>query len=448
MRWRRNSLIILLVTTLAIFAYVRKEVFFQQAKRLLTRSLEKSFSPVQLSIEKIKPSLFYGLVLEGLEIGFPQDLDLAFSIKVGRAFVDYNLWKLLFLGSEDMQGLVVRVPRTNIDGVTIENLVFFLEEDRISFKNDPQNALKIYGEFSEAGLSLTVNLEHLNVGNFDILTNVALSLDKRFNLRDGTPRVCGRLKTYGSVLNKRPFPELSSSFEIQGEKLRILTFSLEDNYDLRGIISLASPFNVDLSLNFYQAVPNELFSQILPLEKPNFSGLFNGLIKITGPLDQPKVEGYLEVKQGHIGDLDFVSANINIKGRYPKISIVDSRILREEDSFLLEGEMDLTDLSGSPVAEGPDLEGRSPTHIKVKADKAILWQGWDITRKHKNQVHMSKSVADDLKVTFDMRDEAGASAEDYSNELGLEYKIFGDKLLRLRLKNDEGILGLERRIKF
>ena len=79
-------------------------------------------------------------------------------------------------------------------------------------------------------------------------------------------------------------------------------------------------------------------------EKANFSGLFNGLIKITGKLTQPKVEGYLEVNQGRIGELNFVSADINIKCRYPKISIVDSRICCEDDSFLVEAEMDFSEL--------------------------------------------------------------------------------------------------------
>jgi hypothetical protein len=63
---------------------------------------------------------------------------------------------------------------------------------------------------------------------------------------------------------------------------------------------------------------------------------------------------------------------------------------------------------------------------------------------------MSKSIADGVMVTFDtfMEDESENYQDNYINELGLEYRIFGDKLLKLRLRKEEEILGLERRIKF
>ncbi|GAH19046.1 unnamed protein product, partial [marine sediment metagenome] len=275
---------------------------------------------------------------------------------------------------------------------------------------------------------------------------------------DKTQKICGTLKTYGSVLNKRPFPELNSSFEIQDAKLRILTFSLGDSYDLRGIVSLSRPFNVDLSLNFYQAAPSELISRFgwgaqgEPGfgEQPDFSGLINGLIKITGDINRPKVEGYLEAREGRIGGLSFVSADINIKGRYPRILIVDSRICREEDFFIVEGEMDFANLPRLCAASGRGLKQEDFLDIRIKADRGMLWQGWDITRRPENQVHMSKSIADDLKITFDsfMEDASEGFGGNYTNELGLEYKIFGDKLLKLRLRKAEGILGLERKIKF
>ncbi len=506
---RRKKIIIslLLVSTLIIFAYIRREIFFQQAKELIKQNLEKNLLPVQLSIGKMEPRLFYGLVLENLEVTFPQHPSgLAVNIKVDEAFIDYNLWKNLFLGQKDVQQLRLVSPTINLsypvlsaDEETLRSrksgvyqqkktaaergladFVLFLEGGRIAFggaqtvledlhgrllltqkglyfqdlratfKDNPADTLKVYGKLTAERLTLVANLEHLKINDFDILTNLGLTLNKKLKVpQDESPKISGTLRTYGSVFNHQPFPELSSSFEIQDGKLRILTLSLEDNYDLRGIVSLSPPFDCDLSLNFYQAAPHELFSQFIQsldtedglafLEEPHFAGLINGLLKITGPLDHPKIEGYLEAKDGYIGDLDFVSADINIKGCYPKISIVDSRIRREEDSFLMEGEIDLT-----------KLEKQNFCDIRFKADKSMFWQGWDITRPDEDQIHMSKSVADDFKVTFDtfIDDEGRGYDSNYTNELGLECKIFGDKLLKLRLKKDEGTLGLERRISF
>lgn len=509
-RSRKLIIFLLLISTMAVFAYVKREIFFQQAKKIIKQNLEKNFPPAQLSIGKIRAGLFYGLVLENLEINFPQISGLIFDIKVDQAFIDYNFWEAIFSDrKEDIQQLRLISPtirlsyprgkQTNFTPSPVSRgmspnfapseFALVLEDGRISFaksssgaqrldkpsscaqgldkpnfpiknlqgrillrkeglyfqdftasvNDNSPNTLKVYGELSEERLSFTASLEHVKIANFDILTNFSFTLDKRRNLQDETDKFYGTLKTYGSVLNNRPFPELNSSFEIQDEKLRLLTFSLGDNYDLRGIVSLSAPFNVDLSLNFYQAAPSELISQFGSLEKANFAGLLNGLIKVTGAIDRPKIEGYLEVRDGYLGDLSFISADINIKGQYPRIFLVDSRILREEDSFLLEGEIDFT-----------DLEKQNFLDISVEPDKAIFWQGWDITRSRENQVHMSKSIADDVKVTFDTSIGEGSRSygSNYANELGLEYKIFGDKLLKLRLRKDEGILGLERRFSF
>ncbi len=444
MRKRRNLTILLLVIALVVFAYARREVFFRQAEKLIKQKLEKSFPPAKLSIGKIRAGLFYGLVLENLRIDFPQShFGFAFNIEVDEACLDYKKHK-------DVQEIRLKGGRISFGSAPVllkklqgkmllsqNSLVF--EDIKAIFKDNPQNALKFYGELSQDEMTLTANLQHLKLGNFDVLSNFTLALNP---VRESL-KVCGTFKTYGSVVNSRPFPELSSSFEIQEAKLRILTFSLGNSYDLRGIAGLSAPFNVDLSLNFYRAAPDELVSQLISPQAADFSGKVCGLIKITGPLNRPKVEGYLEAKEGRLGDLNFVSADINIKGRYPRILIVDSRICREEDSFLMEGEIDFSNLGQGLAC--PDF-----LDIKVEADTGMLWQGWDITRNSESQMHMSKSVADDVKITFDsFVENTGKEWENnYTNELGLQYKVFGDKLLRIRLKKDEGILGVERRIKF
>jgi len=486
---RRGKFVIflLLLFILALCTYVRREIFFQQAKKLIEQNLAKNF-PGRLSIGKIRPSLIYGLILEDLEISFPQAIGLTLNIKVKKTFVDYNFWKLLSFNSEGVRSLRLVSPTINLSYLqeqearfalrsnpaitdskfTLKDFGFSLEDGEVSlagekplikdlqgellldqkgvylwqtsaaFKDNLPQAINISGEVSEEGFSLTTNLKHLKAGNFDILTNLVLTLNKGIDIQ-GQSKIVGSLKTYGSVLNNQPFAELNSSFEIKDSALRILTFSLGDNYDLRGVVSLAPPFDSDLSLNFYQAAPGDFISQFNPSQRAVFSGLVNGLINLTGALGQAKIEGYLEAKDGNIGELDFVSADINIKGRYPKISIVNSRIFREEDSFLMEGEINLA-----------NIEGQSFMDLRFMAEKGIVWQGWDISRKRENQVHMSKSISDGVKVTFDavMDEETAAFSSDQANELGLEYRILGDKLIKLRLKKDEGILGLERRIKF
>ena len=57
------KVVILLLLTFALFsfAYKRREIFFQQAQKLIEQNLEKNFS-CELAIGKITPRFFYGRV--------------------------------------------------------------------------------------------------------------------------------------------------------------------------------------------------------------------------------------------------------------------------------------------------------------------------------------------------------------------------------------------------
>ncbi|MBN3038597.1 MAG: hypothetical protein JW869_04180 [Candidatus Omnitrophica bacterium] len=485
-RGRKTFIAFLLLSAMFVFVYIRKELFFQKVKTLIEESLAKSLH-CELSIGKIKPAILSGVVVEKLKISFSGDSGFNFDITVDQARIDYSLKELLFSEPEDvpilrlisptlrlsgqprekMQSGLKSAPQDTIPKFISRDFVFILEKGTVLFdkeaplltdlegrlflnsdglyfqdikavlKDNPQDALNMYGELTSEKLLVTLNLNHLKAKNFDILTNATLSITKKLGVDKAKEKISGTLKTYGTVLNNRPFSELNSSFEIIDKQLRILTCAIGEEYDLRGIVELEKPFSADLSLNFFQAAPHELMAKLTYPERPDFSGLVNGLIKMTGPLDTLKLEGYLESKNGNFGELDFISADINLEGQYPKIFIVDSRVSREDESFIMDGEIDFSNINSF--------------ELNFSADKGIFWKGWDITRDdHYNTVHMSKNIAEDVKVTFDtFIDEHSMGLEDvYTNELGLEYKIFGDKTIKLRLRKDEGILGVERRFKF
>lgn len=489
---KRFIILLLLIFALAISVYVRKEIFLQQAKRLIRQNLEKRLM-CKFSLAEINPGVFGGLVLKDLEMIFLQSSGLVFKLQVEEAIIDYSLREIFFskkkkevrslrlisptiniaYSKTPLEGLVPfetkNLPRKDQPSFPQQDFLLFLENGEISIGktrsllknlhgrlrlnktglyledivaslgNSDEEDFKLYGQLTSSELDLTASFEHAKVGDFDILTNFSLNLSKAQSLPERPAKIAGVFKTYGSVLNYQPYPELTSAFEIQGDELRILSFSLGDNYDLRGVVALEDPFIADLSLNFYQAPVADLAARFVPGGKVNFSGLINGLIRATGELKHLKLDGYLQAENGHLGKIEFVRAEINIRGRYPRILISDSRIQREQDVFFMEGEINLAELNQQDALD-----------INLIADKGIVWQGWDITRSQEDQLHMSKDIPGDLKITFDafMQDRIISYTAIDRNELSLEYKIFGDKLLKLRLKKDEGILGFERRVKF
>ncbi|MFH1046328.1 MAG: hypothetical protein V1727_05115 [Candidatus Omnitrophota bacterium] len=486
---KRLSVVFSAVLALAIAAfliYSRREAFLAKATALIEERLQKNLQ-CQLSIKQLSPNILSDVAMKDLTMSFTQASGLTFNLKVKEARLDYSLQQLLFSNPQEMMMLrligpslsisyqpqqaeqapsvEMAAPCLNLAGLELGNLVFLLEDGEISlngapaflknvqgrmllqkdsfyFKdikasllNNPANSLKVYGEFTKDEVFITAQLEHLQLKDFDIITNVSFTLNKKVPIGEQEELLSGNLKSYGSVLNNRPFPEVNAAFELKESALRILTCTIGEEYDLRGIVTLKPQVLADLSLSLFQAAPHELVAQFLYPERPDFSGLTNGLVKISGPLNALTYDGYLEVTNGHMGELKFVSANINIKGQYPKIYFVDSRFSREEDSLIMNGEIDLTKPENFSLVFG--------------LDQGIYWQGWDINRNY-DTVRMTRDIAEDVKVSFDTSiDENSSGYEDvYTNELGVAYKVFGDQALKLRIKKDEGILGIERRIKF
>lgn len=442
--------------------YIYKKEILQQLKRQVNKwvkyKLEKEL-PCKISIGAVHPHLRYGVSLEDVKIDIPCGANLAFNIDIDRAFLKYNLWEaLLFNRKKDIhktaEELTIFLERGQVSlkdtAYALKNLrgKLVLNQDGLCFQDMqgslngiPGQSLAFSGQLTRQQFSSTFHFNHFKINGFDILTNLVVTLNKTTDIQDRVPKLCAILKTYGTVIDNHPFPELNASLQMRDKRLRVLSFSLGENYDLRGIVNLETPYDADLSLNFHQARPNELIALLLfsgDSRPPDFSGVINGLIKISGPLERPNVEGYLEAKQGHIGELDFLWANVNIKGRYPRVLIRDSRICREEGSFIIEGEMDLSELK------------KQNFNINIEPDKGIFWQGWDVTRKRANQVHVSKNIADDFKVTFDsfMKNQTISAQDDSKNELALEYKMQGNQLLKLRIRGEEEIVGIERRTKF
>lgn len=454
---RKLTIFVLLIAALCTFAYARREMFFQQAKKLIQQNLEKRF-PCKVSIGSLRAGFVYGVIVEDLKLEFPKDSSL--TVQIDQAFLDYNLWSRVFKRARKPSSDEVKEIALNLQGgklsiggkepilkelqgrIVLEDKVLYFQDITASLVNNPQETFKGYGELSQDHLSLTVALNHLKLGEFDILTNFSLDANRKSSSLSEAGKIYGVFRSYGSVLNERPFPELSSFFEIKDKELHIFSFTLGDSYDLRGVANLEKPYKLDLSLNFYQAALNELVAHFTLSGPPDFSGLVNGFIRITGELPRPWVEGYIEAGKGHVGKLDFVSTEINLKGRYPRIELVDSHIWREETSFILEGGMDFSTQEIGPV---------NFVDIDLIPDKSLVWQGWGVSRGAQDQFHASKNIADDIRITFDSlieTDNRSDFGSDYTNELGLEYNFHGDKAIKLRIRGDEEILGIERRMRF
>ena len=164
-------------------------------------------------------------------------------------------------------------------------------------------------------------------------------------------------------------------------------------------------------------------------------------IDIKGELPNPYVKIHFITGPGFFDDIAFESIRVTADGEYPLLYFRDSRINRETGHLTVEGKLDMRKLK----------EGALFDDVFIKSDKeTIIWEGWDITKKKMdNEVTLRKSINEDISVWYKsyLKDET-KSEESSKDSIELEYEIFNNKSLKMKLNKEEEFFGLENKIKF
>lgn len=321
------------------------------------------------------------------------------------------------------------------DGLKIVQL--YLEKEPFG-----KNQIEIQGTISpQLDFSFWVKLNHLIVGEFDLVSGITIegravrTSDQKVDL------IFGQLKTFQSVINYKPFEEIEATYLVTNQMVRILTAKVSENFLLFGTIGLVSPYEADLVIGI-EGMELAKLAMFTELEKEDvISGSIDGELKIYGPIARPHIRGWLEASNGNIGTLKYKLAKLNLKGEGAHIEIADSWIFREEGTFLLEGPINLT----------LPLRGNLTKGLVIKSDQTMVWEGWDIKGggSDRPQLSLKKDIGDDFLISFETNGFDEFLGEEKSeNELGLEYKLWGDKSLKMELKEDEEFLALEHKLKF
>jgi hypothetical protein len=82
--------------------------------------------------------------------------------------------------------------------------------------------------------------------------------------------------------------------------------------------------------------------------------------------------------------------------------------------------------------------------------KTIAWDSWDIEKKGRDELSITKDVSDNMCVGFKtVAREPVTPYRDRENpeEMSLEYKI-GSKNLKMKLKENEEFFGIEHSVEF
>jgi len=296
----------------------------------------------------------------------------------------------------------------------------------------------------ELRFSTNAVLDHIDISGFDLSTQIdveGIAFRRPGRLRPG---LTAHISTSGSVLNYAAFEELSGTFNIEGSLLKVSSLKLGEEYEISGEYEFSRPWQRDLLITIRDADFNRLISLAgARPKKRTVYGPANGQIRISGPAKRIITVGHLTFASGVVKSLPYKLMTINLRGEGPILEFVDSKILREDGSLKMKGNIDFRKLSS---AKSP----RDALELSYESE-TIIWDGWDITKPlESDEIKMKKHIGSDIRVTFMgyLNNEQSWDATDEGEEVGVEYMLNDNQKVKMRLKKDEEFFSLEHNLKF
>ena len=286
-----------------------------------------------------------------------------------------------------------------------------------------------------------LEISHLNIKESDVegslVTNIAV------NRKDSgiVDSIKIDLRTNTLILDYQPALDIYGNFYYKDGKLIINYLNMGDNLKIKGWMNLSEPRQIDMRAELGNLNSEILKNYSFAPSDFNFSAVADCEIEIKGELPNPYAKIHFITGPGSVDDIAFESIRVTAEGEYPLLYFRDSRINREVGHLIIEGKLDMRKLKNGTLFDD----------MVIKSDEeTIIWEGWDITKKKMdNEVTLRRSISEDISVWYKsyLKDETQSEGSS-KDSIELEYEIFKNKSLKMKLNKEEEFFGVENKIKF
>ena len=215
---------------------------------------------------------------------------------------------------------------------------------------------------------LAFKLDHFEFFGFDLVTYATVHLKPYEEVwQKGFHVFETQIATDYLIFQRQPLRDFKASARISVEGVTDILAHWGNVSELRGKISFGRIPEGNLALQVGPLPLNEIESfgtHPLPL---SLSGIFNGKLAVTGPLENPNLDGAFTVTKGTVGSLEYDHAIVNFSGQLPYLALKDSKVWKGKNSFILKGGFDFRLRN---IFEG--LQVDNPEHI-------VIWKGLELT---------------------------------------------------------------------
>lgn len=312
-----------------------------------------------------------------------------------------------------------------IENKTFDATIDFLNKG-VSFRVNlqEQGQAKVSAKIEGATYDINVILRHIKFGQSDLSTDF-YARGVIIRTKEGKLSTAkGKAWTQASLLNFKPLKEFSAEYELTNTKLTVYSLSWA-NFALNGQITRDA--RNALSINPFSNAEVDLFLAINDMDLKDFAGLLgvgpeavalegkvSGQIRIQGPHDAVKIEAKLTASEGSMSTLKFKSAKIEAEGFWPILRFINAQVNEAQGVvYELKGKFNVRELS--------DFNSAQHEVTVYSANNAMRLQDWVIRREH---TYKGEEVVE------------------------AEYNLEKNQALKMRIKDQEEILGWEKTVKF
>lgn len=299
---------------------------------------------------------------------------------------------------------------------------------------EKKGIVKVSGGIDESkDVKVYTRLDKVDVFGAEIIGDLWLSYSDH-----GTPVF--NIKAENLVINKKPFWDISAEGGFSAKERRVYLdyVSWGQGLFLRGYVGVDKPYDLDLELSIRDFELHKI-PEITGDSRTQFFGKMEGDVHFEGPAEAVSVKGRLYVGEGFIGGLEFTSISAELKGKWPTVSIVDSRIIKDTGQISVSGDMDFSKF----------FENKTFGDIKFETDnKVAFWEDWQISKEvDTNKVEATR---DRVTVSTSYEDESFKfeNEEDINRDIGFKYKLDTTNSIKFEIEENDDFFGLEHKIQF
>jgi hypothetical protein len=286
-----------------------------------------------------------------------------------------------------------------------------------------------------------LEINHLKFRETDIDGSFAADVALKRNKSGIIDGIKTDLRTNTLIIDYQPAVDIYGVFFIKDDKLIIDHLKMGENLKISGWVNLSEPKDMDMNIDLINLDPAVLKNYAFAPANLGFDAISNCSIEIKGELPNPYVKIHFVADKGSTDEIEFESIKVTLDGEYPLLYFRDSRINRKVGHLVVTGKMDFRKLKSGGLFDD----------MIIKSDReTIVWEGWDITKKKMDdEITLRRSVNDDISVFYKSYLKDETKAEEKSRDtIELEYEIFDNRSLKMKLNEEEEFFGLENKIKF